>query len=70
MANHLVNELEEAGEAPLRASSAEKAAYEAGLKTAYALNRMSSKVSLDYMTMAIVQDALRAYREAITTKTT
>lgn len=51
----------------IRTSEAEKAAYEAGLKTARKLDR--PPYTLEYQTMAIVQDALRAYREAVTTKT-
>ncbi len=51
----------------IKTSEAEKAAYDAGLKTARALDR--PPYSLEYRTMAIVQDALRAYRQAVTAKT-
>lgn len=43
-----------------KASEADKAAYEAGLKTARKLDR--PPYTLEYRVMAIVQDALRAYR--------
>lgn len=49
-------------------SEAEKAAYAAGLKTARKLAEIGG-FTLEYSTMATVQDALRAYREAVTTKT-
>ena len=50
-----------------RASEAEKAAHDAGLKTARKLDR--PPYTLEYRVMAIVQDALRAYRQSVTTKT-
>lgn len=50
-------------------SEAELAAHEAGLKTARKLSGSRHNFSLEYSTMAIVQDALRAYRQAVTTKT-
>jgi hypothetical protein len=53
----------------IKISEAEKAAFEAGLKTAQSLNSHSHKFTLEYQVMAIVQDALRAYRLAVTTKT-
>ena len=48
-------------------SAAEKAAYDAGLETATKLAKIGG-FSLEYSTMRIVQDALRAYRRAVTAK--
>lgn len=51
----------------VKTSEAEKAAYDAGLVTARKLDSIGG-FTLEYSTMAIVQDALRAFRQAVTTK--
>ncbi len=53
----------------MEASAAELAAYAAGLKTAKALAEAKHSFSVEYSTMAIVQDALQAFRQAVNTKT-
>lgn len=45
-------------------SNAEKAAHDAGWKTAQAFARSKHDFTLEYKTMAVIQDALRAYDAA------